>query len=178
MSTETENGKIALRNYIRENYQLIASIGVFGALTTLFTRLENAPYLSFVTFAMFFILTWEFVDSFPDMEKSSMRFIAFEMLTMILMIFVGLYIFTTYITAFWKLFVFLSMLVLYSAISIALSQRFKLYSRIQRRIPEGRLRSISKMALLLISTIALVLVSIFSANYIIDLIDALVRLFT
>lgn len=175
MGTETENEKIALRSFIRENYQLIASIGVFGALTTLFTRLENASYLSFVTFAMFFILTWEFVDSFPDIEKSSIRFIAFELLTMILMIFVGLYIFTTYVTVFWKLFVFLSMLVLYSAISIVLYQRFKLSSRIQRRIPEGRLRSIGKMAFLLISTIILLLAASFSANYIIDY---LVRLFT
>jgi hypothetical protein len=173
MSTETKNGKITLRSFIEKNYQLITSIGVFGALTTLFTRLENASYLSFVTFAMFFILTWEFVDSFPVIEKSSIRFVAFELLTMILMVFVGYYIFTTYVTAFWKVFVFLSMLVLYPAISIVLYQRFKLSSRIQRRIPEGRLRSIGKMAFLLTSTIILLLAASFSANYIIDLLERL-----
>jgi len=160
--------KITLRKFICDNYPLIASLGVFGALTTLFTRFENAPYLSFISFAIFFVLTWEFVDSFPEIEMSSIRFIAFEFLTVALFIFVGYYIFTTYVAIFWKLFVFLSLLVVYSAISITLYLRLKLSERIQKKIPEGRLRSIAKMVILLSVMLVLMFLAINSANYIID----------
>ena len=166
-SRKTLSEKVTLKKFICDNYPLIASLGVFGALTTLFTRFTDAPYLSFISFAIFFILTWEFIDSFPEIEMSSIRFVAFEFLTVALFIFVGLYIFTTYVATFWKLFVFLSLLVVYSAILITLYLRLKLSERIQKKIPEGKL-SIAKMVILLSVMLVLMFLAIYSANYIID----------
>lgn len=160
--------KITLRKFIQDNYYLIASLGVFGALTTLFTRFTDAPYLSFISFAIFFVLTWEFIDSFPEIEMSSIRFVAFELLAVALFIFVGLYIFATYVTAFWELFVFLTLLAVYSAISITIYLRLKLAERIQQKIPEGRLRSIAKMVILLGVMLALMFLAIQSSNYIVN----------
>jgi len=160
--------KVTLKKFICDNYPLVASLGVFGALTTLFTRFTDAPYLSFISFAIFFILTWEFIDSFPEIEMSSIRFVAFEVLAITLFIFVGLYIFTTYVTALWKLFVFLSLLAIYLAISIMLYLRLGLFERIWKKIPEGRLQSIVKIVILLSVVFVLVFLATQSANYIID----------
>jgi ABC-type uncharacterized transport system permease subunit len=99
---------------------------------------------------------------------SSIRFVAFEVLAITLFIFVGLYIFATYVTAFWKLFVFLSLLTIYSAISITLYLRLRLFERIRKKIPEGRLRSVVKIVILLSVVFVLMFLATQSANYLID----------
>jgi hypothetical protein len=45
--------KMSLRDFIGDNYRLIATMGLAGALVTLFTGLENAEYLVIICSLMF-----------------------------------------------------------------------------------------------------------------------------
>jgi hypothetical protein len=73
--------KVDLREFVKENYQLLASMGVFGGLTALFTRIENAEYLSFVSFMMFVVLGFELWAKFPIRKEESLNLIIFEYLS-------------------------------------------------------------------------------------------------
>ncbi len=161
MSEET-----SLSQFVRNNSHLIASLGVFGALTTLFTKIDNAQYLSFVSFAIFFVLMWEFLEQFPEIKISSIRFIAFEMLTATLLIFVALYMFVTYVAVFWKLFVFMSIFVIYSAVSVYLYLKLKLFERIEK-VRSEKMRSVTKIVILLAVMGVLMFLASISANIII-----------
>ncbi len=72
-----------LRWFIQENYKLLTAMGVFGGLTTLFTRLENASYLAFLSLMMFLVLSYEVWTAFPK-SKTAITLIIFENLSLTL----------------------------------------------------------------------------------------------
>lgn len=162
--------KVSLREFIKENYHLVATIGVVGALTALFTRLEEASYLAFITFMMFILLTWELLVSFPKSEEASLNVTLFEYLVMGLLFALGMFVINAYK-------VYLAMLSpifffgLYSVVSIKLIQKFKLFERIRERTPQDKPYSSIIRGLILFTVVGITLyLAMLSANYVINLI--------
>jgi hypothetical protein len=92
------NGKMnktkseTLSDFIKANHDLLTAMGVFGGLTTLFTRLENASYLVLISFMMFLVLSFEFWRKFPKTFQTTLSLYIFENLTFMLVISVSVYI--------------------------------------------------------------------------------------
>jgi hypothetical protein len=59
-------------------YGKLIAMGVFGGLTTLFTRLENASYLVLISFMMFLVLSFEFWRKFPKTFQTTLSLYIFE----------------------------------------------------------------------------------------------------
>ena len=75
------NNKTTLKEFIEKNYRLLTILGVFAALTSFFASAYPENYiLSFSTFIMFLLISWEFWISFPESEKSSTNLNVFEYL--------------------------------------------------------------------------------------------------
>jgi hypothetical protein len=85
--------KVSLPNFIEQNYRLLTTMGVFGGLTTLFTRLENASYLSVISFLMFIVIGIELYRKIPK-EVKSLSLAIFESLIVMLVISLTIYLLT------------------------------------------------------------------------------------
>jgi len=94
--SENRKEKIDLKSFIEDNYRLLTAIGVFGGLTTLFTRLENASHLTLISFMMFLVLGFEFWRKFPKTFQTTLSLYIFENLSIMLVISVSVYIFGYY----------------------------------------------------------------------------------
>lgn len=166
--------KTSLREFIEKHYQLIATIGVFGALTALFIRLENLPHLAFITLMIFVLLTWELMDSFPEIEmpfKSSMKLMIFEFLIIALLMAVGWFILDTYVRIYHRPFTLTMLLGLYLVISAKIIEKVKLFERLHKKLKGELYRLIRFVILFVIIGIVMVLASI-SANYLWDLVPS------
>lgn len=139
MSKKEESAikKVSLRQFIDENYHLFTVLGVFGALTAFFARLENASYLAFIAFAIFLVLDLQLWVMFPRSEEASLSITIFEALFQFFVFAIFVYLAQTYETyvraSFSLIFV-----VLYVGISIKLFQKFKLYKPIRKIIPQDK----------------------------------------
>jgi hypothetical protein len=91
-----------LKWFIDENYRLLTAMGVFGGLTTLFTRLEDASYLTFLSFLMFIILGIELYRKSPASGTFSMYL--FQNLIITLLAVVALYLLLHYSGEFMQFF--------------------------------------------------------------------------
>lgn len=99
MSGESKRGsseKVTLSDFIEENYKLLASMGVFGGLTTLFTRIENAEYIVFLSFMMFLVLGAELWTRFPKDKETSLKLNIFQNLMLSLVLSIFVYLVLTY----------------------------------------------------------------------------------
>lgn len=167
--------KVSLGDFIREKYPLVATIGVFGAVTALFSRLEGIGDIAFVTLMIFFVLMWELLDSFPEIKvplKSSIRLLIFQFLMILFLMGVGWYILVTYVSVYYELFLLAVVLGVYSLISIEIIVRIRLFERIHNEI-KGELYGIIKFILLLF-IVGIVFVSgANSASFIIGLFESL-----
>jgi len=168
------SNKVELRDFVEKHYQLIATIGVFGAITALFIRLEGFENVAFIPLMIFFVLMWELIDSFPEIEiplRSSVKLVIFEFLMIIFLMVVGWFIFVEYVSMHYKIFALVLFLGIYSLVTLKILGKFRLFERIRNKVkgePYGFIRFI---LLLVIVGIILVLAS-YSANFIIDLIES------
>lgn len=117
-----------LNEFIKSNYQLSATIGVFGALAAFFVRLVGFEQIALIPLMIFFILMIELIDDFPEIAiplKSSVKLLAFEFLMVGLLIAIGWYILTEYVTVYYGVFVLVFFLSIYAGISIKIIQKVR-----------------------------------------------------
>ena len=95
---ENVNKKVSLKEFVDENYRLLAVVGVFGGMTTLFTRLENAEYLASISFTTFLLLTIELYRTCRkyEFDKESYSLLSFEVLLSLIPVYLAFYIIQTY----------------------------------------------------------------------------------
>ena len=89
--------KVSLKQFIDENYRLFTAMGVTAGLTALFTRLENAEYLVFLSFVMFVLLEIELLLSLKGVKETSYNMALFKLLSLYLLVAVSTYIILFYI---------------------------------------------------------------------------------
>ena len=90
------NEKKDLKWFINDNFRLLTAMGVFGGLTTLFTRLENASYLTFLSLMIFLVLSFEFWRKLPKTLQTTFSLVIFENLSLMLVVSVTVYIVVYY----------------------------------------------------------------------------------
>jgi hypothetical protein len=84
--------KRELKDFIQDNRYLLTAMGVFGGLTALFQRLENASYLVLISFIMFILVGFEtYAQFWKNKVKKTLRLLIFENLTITLIIAVSLH---------------------------------------------------------------------------------------
>lgn len=103
MPQEQEQKKETLSDFINANDKLLTTMGVFGALTALFTTIENGEILSFLSFFIFLVLGWELFSRFPKWRKwreSTIKLFIFRILSVVLVFGVAVYLLYSYLTYF------------------------------------------------------------------------------
>jgi hypothetical protein len=88
--------KISLEQFIKEHSEMFTVIGVFGALTAFFARLENASYLAFFSFLIFILLDVDLWIRFPKSEKAGWTLKIFEGFLQLYIALVGYYLIQVY----------------------------------------------------------------------------------
>jgi len=83
--------------FIDDNYRLITAIGVTAALVALSSRLEHGEFLAFVSLLMLALLDWELFTKIPAPQEASLRLIIFGLLSYMLLVYAGLYVFLFYL---------------------------------------------------------------------------------
>lgn len=165
--------KVTLREFIEENYRLFTTIGVAGGLTAVFTRLENAEYLAFLSFIMLILLDWELWVAFPKSEEASITLTVFEWLLQIFLFAVGGYIcisYTNYVLALLPVIIF-SVL---GGVFIILNKKFKLYEYVRKIAPENkRYSSIIRGSVAMVAIAVVFYLAVVLTNYITNLIKTL-----
>jgi hypothetical protein len=158
---KTEIRKISLEQFIIDHYQMFTVLGVFGGLTALFVRLENAAYLSFLSFVIFVFLNLDLWVKFPKSEKASLSLKVFEGLLQFLWILVAVYLiqaYPDYVAALMPTF----FMFIFGGIFLYTFNKFKLFEPIRKITPPFRQRStIIRMAIGMAIIITIILVSIF-----------------
>lgn len=130
--------RIELREFIKENYQLIATIGVFGALTALFLRIEGFELIAFIPLMIFVVLMIELLVSFPKillpLEGTSYRLAFFYALLMLLLVGVSWYVLVEYVTVYYQIFLLSIFIGAYIYIGTMIEDRLKLFERLAKRV--------------------------------------------
>jgi len=135
MSTqEAKIKKISLEQFIVDHHHMFTVVGVFGGLTALFAKLENASFLAFFSFIMFIFLDIDIWIRFPKSEQASWSLRIFELLMQFYVILVGWYMVQTYpnyvsiLLPFFFMFIFMG-------IFLSAFDRFKLFDQIRKISP-------------------------------------------
>jgi hypothetical protein len=135
MSTQkVEVKKISLEQFISDHHQMFTVIGVFGGLTALFAKLENASYLAFFSFLMFILLDVDIWIRFPKSEEASLSLKIFEALSQLYVVLIGIYLVQTYPNFVGPLLPLLFTLI-FSGIFFFIFNRFKLFEPIRKISP-------------------------------------------
>lgn len=137
---ETKIKKISIEQFIKDHYQMFTVLGVFGGLTALFVKLENAAYLSFMSFLIFILINLELWVKFPKSEEANLSLKIFEGLLQFLWILVAVYLvqaYPDYVAALMPTFFML----IFGGIFLYIFNRFKLFEPIRKISPPFRRRS-------------------------------------
>lgn len=129
--------KITLKEFINNNYHLFTAIGVIGGLAALFTRLENAQYLAFISFVLLILLDWELWTAFPKSEEASVTLKIFEMFSQIFLFATGMYLYSAYQTIVIQ-FLPVILIGIFSGVFVLLSPKTKLFVYIRKIAPEEK----------------------------------------
>jgi hypothetical protein len=135
MSTQkAEIKKISLEQFISDHYHMFTVIGVFGGLTAVFAKLENASYLAFYSFLMFIILDVDVWIKFPKSEEASLSLKIFEGVSQLYVMLIGLYLVQAYPNYVGPLLpVFFTLI--FSGIFFFVFNKFKLFEPIRKISP-------------------------------------------
>ena len=173
---EIKPKEVTIRDFIDKNHRLFTVMGVFGGLAALFTRLENAEYLAFISFAILLLLDWELWITFPKSEEASSSLTVFEWFLQFFLFMIAIYIYSTYVSAHMthKLVSTILPIILFgvfAGITVLIFQKFRLYEHIRKVAPEGKsyapiLRG--WFALLIIIVVACLAIAL--ANYVTKLV--------
>lgn len=101
---QLEENKTTLKQFLKDNYQLLTVMGVFGALFTLFSREiydeihRFGRYLIIVTFFIFIVTSVEILNAFWQLKNQVTKsLILFKVLFIYFIFFVGLFAFYHFI---------------------------------------------------------------------------------
>lgn len=83
---------MSLRDFIGDNYRLIATMGLTGALAALFARLKNAEYLVVICSVMFVLVNLKLLMAFRGIEKPCLNMKIFRVLLLPLFFYVAYYL--------------------------------------------------------------------------------------
>ncbi len=83
---------MSLRDFIGDNYRLIATMGLAGALATLFARLRGAEYLVVICSLMFVLINLKLLMEFRRIKKPSLSIRIFQVLLLLLFFYVAYYL--------------------------------------------------------------------------------------
>lgn len=119
---------------------MFSVLGVFGGLTALFTRLENASYLAFFSFIIFLLLDFDLWVKFPKSEEASFPLRVFEVLLQIYLVFIGVYLLQAYSDYVANLLPALFFLI-FAGIFLLIFNKLKLFEPIRKISPPFRERS-------------------------------------
>ncbi|MFH1788719.1 MAG: hypothetical protein ABH834_05015 [Candidatus Altiarchaeota archaeon] len=129
-----------LKQFIKENHYLITVLGVFGALTAIFSQLypiQEFPYPSFFSIALFLVVAWELWVSFPKSEDATGNLKRFEHLFVFLSLAMIVCVFKTKEYQEITLFLLaLALIFIYSTLFSYVLERKWIASRIRRWAPE------------------------------------------
>jgi len=92
--------KASLKEFIDDNYHLIAAMGVTAAFFALSSRLEQGESLAVISLLMLGLLDWELLAKMPSPNEASLRLIVFGFLVQMLLVYAGLYVFAFYLEEF------------------------------------------------------------------------------
>lgn len=126
--------KIGLEEFIKEHHEMFTVIGVFGGLTALFAKLENASYLAFFSFLMFLLLDVTIWIKFPKSEEASLSLKIFEAFSQFYVVLIGVYLvqaYPNYVVPLLPVFFTL----IFSGIFFFLFNKFKLFEPIRSVSP-------------------------------------------
>jgi hypothetical protein len=160
MSTQrVEIKKIGLEQFIREHHEMFTVIGVFGGLTALFAKLENASYLAFFSFLMFILLDVDIWIRFPKSEEASLSLKIFEALSQLYVVLIGIYLVQAYPNYVAPLLPLLFTLI-FSGIFFFLFGKFKMFEPIRKISPRlGARRFVVRMIIGMAIVIGLFILS-------------------
>jgi hypothetical protein len=161
--------------FINKHYRLITTMGVFGALTAYLSQLQGFADLASITFIIFIFLTWELFIKFPDASKSTLKLISLSLLVGILLVGVALLVLVKYVSKYYALFTLAFSFGIYSLLASKVSQRLRLFERLQKRINEKHYETVQMFVLLGIIVLVFVL-GIFTANYVVSWIQNIFNL--
>lgn len=124
--------KVSLKQFVDDNYPLIASMGVAGALTAFFTRLENADLLAFMSFLMFAVLILELAEMFPEIERATLKLNLFKIFSLALFVLAGFYV----LEAYWGYLLFLGAVlsILIGWLFLNFLRRLPIYKKLVRTL--------------------------------------------
>jgi len=137
---KTKPKKTSLEQFVKDHHYMFAVLGVFGGLTALFTRLENASYLAFLSFIIFLLLDLDLWVKFPKSDEASLALRIFEVLLQIYLIAIGVYLVQAYSDYVAKLLPLFFTLI-FAGIFLLLFNKFKLFKPIREISPPFRKRS-------------------------------------
>jgi len=167
---KSKTKRLGLEEFIKEHYYMFTVLGVFGGLTALFTRLEDASYLAFLSFIIFIILDLDIWIKFPKSEEASRTLQLFEILFQIYFIAIGVYLiqaYPDYVVALMPMFFTL----VFAGVFYLVFTRYKLFEPIRKISPPFRRRStIIRMIIGMSIVIGLFSISMVLGNYVANLI--------
>jgi hypothetical protein len=80
---------MSLRDFIGDNYRLIATMGLAGALAALFARLRRAEYLVVICSVMFVLINVKLLMEFRRIKRPSLSIRIFQVLLFLLFFYVA-----------------------------------------------------------------------------------------
>jgi hypothetical protein len=167
---KSETKKLGLEEFIKEHYYMFTVLGVFGGLTALFTKLENASYLAFLSFTIFIVLDLDIWIKFPKSEEASLSLKIFEILFQIYFIAVGVYLVQAY-PDYVALLLPTFLMLIFAGLFLLVFARLELFKPIRRISPPFRRRStIIRMIIGMSIIMGLFLVSMALGTYLANLI--------
>ncbi len=136
--------EVSLKQFIEENHKLFTVIGVMGGLAALFTRLQDAEYLSILSFVIMLILDIQLWFGFPRNEEASLSITVFEMFFQIYIFAIGYYLFSAYwgiIKPFFVLIVATALFGLFAGLLIITIRKYKINFIIREVTGQGKLKT-------------------------------------
>lgn len=167
---EQKAQKTTLRDFIEKNHNLFTVMGVFAALTALFTRFENAEYLVVISFLIFLVLDIQLWVLFPKSEHASFSIVVFEDLMQIFLFALFAFLVQNYIASYLHIvlpFIFFGAFIV---VGILLIKKLRLYEYVRRIAPEDKLFSVFIRALVAGSVMGLIfLLAFYVSQYLLSL---------
>ena len=143
--SETEpQPKETLIDFINKYHNIFTVLGVMGGLAALFTRLQNAEYLSILSFIIMLILDIQLWFKFPRNERGTISIVIFEMFFQVFIAAIGYYLFSTYwifIKPYLILLVSFALFGVFCGILIVSMRKCKIHIIIREITGEGKIKS-------------------------------------
>lgn len=144
LTKSDQQQEVTLFEFIEKYHNVFTVLGVMGGLAALFTRLQDAEYLSILSFVIMLILDIQLWFSFPRNEKASLSITVFEMFFQIYIFAIGYYLLSAYwgiIKPFFVLIVATALFGLFAGLIIKIIRKYKINFLIREVSGQGKIKS-------------------------------------